>query len=161
MAFHKYWNQETTKHTLLHALTLDENNGIDVKFFPSLAVLHLPFFHFPLCNLYGNVNGKRHILTSERFYHLGRCFVFTFLYLPHSLCRFIQLSYFYEISFPLSIEQDRKGHWVKEPWKPCHSDHLFRYTEISESIFHTSSISKRNGYWLRELLLSSSSKQSR
>lgn len=72
----KSWDEEEDQAcycTLLHSVGKTES----MSSFFSPAVLrrmfHLRFFHFPLCNLYGNVNGKRHILQSECLCHLGRC----------------------------------------------------------------------------------------
>lgn len=128
---------------LLHAFTFGGKNGIDVKFLflpPSFVACFISIsfiFHFAIF--------MGMWMVSDTYYNRSACVildavVFTFLYLSHSTCHT-----FMKYSFRCLLKQDWKG----QPWKPCHSDRLYKYTPKPVNQFFTH-LQSRNVYWLSE-----------
>lgn len=117
----KSWDEEEDQAcycTLLHSVGKTESMS---SFFlpPSFVACFISIsfiFHFAIF--------MGMWMVSDTYYNRSACVildavVFTFLYLSHSTCHT-----FMKYSFRCLLKQDWKG----QPWKRCHSDHL--YTNI-------------------------------
>lgn len=134
MASHKYWNHEkkkTTKRVTCYCFYIrwEKRNRCQVSF-PAILrlMLHLHFFHFPLCNLYGNCEWwATHITIGVLLSSWTLLFLLLFICL---IQRVILLWNIVSVVYWTRL----KGTMSKKPWKPWHSDRSYKYTHRNQWI---------------------------